>query len=78
MNNNLISNLNVSTPIKFASDNNKAKAINTVKQESLIDRYVNSAYEASKGAGTLYWWNAGFCDIIQKQAGEVAWQGILG
>lgn len=50
MNNNLISNLNVSTPIKFASDNNKAKAINTAKQESLIDRYVNSAYEASKSS----------------------------
>lgn len=51
MNNNLINNINVSTPIRFASDNNnKAKTINAVKQESLIDRYVNSAYEASKSS----------------------------
>ncbi|UKI40823.1 MAG: hypothetical protein L6V95_11985 [Candidatus Melainabacteria bacterium] len=48
MNNNLITSINVSTPIRFTSDNNKAKTVNAVKQESLIDRYVNSAYEASK------------------------------
>ena len=48
MNNNLITNLNFSTPIRFTSDNKKAKTVNAVKQESLIDRYVNSAYEASK------------------------------
>ena len=50
MNNNLITNLNVSTPIRFTSDNKKAKTVNAVKQESLIDRYVNSAYEASKAS----------------------------
>lgn len=50
MNNNLITSINVSTPIRFTSDNNKAKTVNAVKQESLIDRYVNSAYEASKAS----------------------------
>lgn len=50
MNTNLITNLNVTTPIRFASDNNRAKTVNAVKQESLIDRYVNSAYEASKAS----------------------------
>lgn len=50
MNNNLITSINVSTPIRFTSDNNKAKTINAVKQESLIDRYVNSAYEANRSS----------------------------
>lgn len=54
MNNNIIKNniatLNISTPIKFTSENNKAKTVNAIKQENLIDRYVNSAQEASKAS----------------------------
>ena len=50
MNNNLISNLNVTTPIRFTSEKNRAKSVNVAKQENLVDRYVNSAYEASKAS----------------------------
>ncbi len=50
MNNNLITGINVTTPIRFASDSKKAKTVNAAKQESLIDKYVNSAYEASKAS----------------------------
>ncbi len=63
---NLITNMNFSTPIRFASDNNRARTVNAAKQESLVDRYVNSAYEASKASAVENPYLSAFGQKVKK------------